>query len=133
MSPHKISNDNAVRVANFATSKNITVKSNLLTHHDIHKYTWTSPGGKTHNQIDHVLIDRKWHSSIIDVRTFRGTDCDSDHNLAVAKVRERLAMSKRMVKMMDMERFNLKKLNEGEVKEQYQVTTKNSSRKWGHQ
>jgi hypothetical protein len=26
---------------------------------------------------------------------------------------------------MDMERFNLKKLNEGEVKEQYQVTIKN--------
>jgi hypothetical protein len=26
---------------------------------------------------------------------------------------------------MDMDRFNLKKLNEGEVKEQYQVTTKN--------
>jgi hypothetical protein len=26
---------------------------------------------------------------------------------------------------MDMERFNLKKLNEGELKEQYQVTIKN--------
>jgi hypothetical protein len=26
---------------------------------------------------------------------------------------------------MDMDRFNLKKLNEGEVKEQYQVTIKN--------
>jgi hypothetical protein len=26
---------------------------------------------------------------------------------------------------MDMDRFNVKKLNEGEVKEKYQVTTKN--------
>jgi glycine betaine/choline ABC-type transport system substrate-binding protein len=30
-----------------------------------------------------------------------------------------------MVRKMDMERFNLKQLNEEEVKEQYQVTIKN--------
>jgi hypothetical protein len=45
--------------------------------------------------------------------------------LVVAKVRERLTVSKQTVKKMHMERFNLKKLNEGEVKEQYQVTIKN--------
>jgi glycine betaine/choline ABC-type transport system substrate-binding protein len=45
--------------------------------------------------------------------------------LVVAKVRERLAVRKRMVKKMDMERLNLKHLNEEEVKEQYQVTIKN--------
>jgi hypothetical protein len=47
-----------------------------------------------------------WHSSILDVISFRGADCDSDHNLVVSKVRERLTVSKRMVKKMDMERFN---------------------------
>jgi hypothetical protein len=45
--------------------------------------------------------------------------------LVVAAVRERLAVSKRMVKKMDMESFNLKKLNEEEVKDQYQVTIEN--------
>jgi hypothetical protein len=45
--------------------------------------------------------------------------------LVVAKVRERLSVSKRMVKKMDVERFNLKQLNEEEVKEQYQITIKN--------
>jgi hypothetical protein len=39
--------------------------------------------------------------------------------LVVAKVKDRLAMNKRMVKKMDVERFNLKQLNEEEVKEQY--------------
>jgi hypothetical protein len=58
------------------------------------------------------LIDRRRHSSILDVRAFRGADCDSDHYLVVAKVRERLAVSKRMGKKMDVERFNLKQLNE---------------------
>jgi hypothetical protein len=36
--------------------------------------------------------------------------------LVVAKVRERLTVSKRLVKKMDVERFNLKQLNEEEVK-----------------
>jgi hypothetical protein len=45
--------------------------------------------------------------------------------LVVAKVRERLAVSKRMVKKMDVERSNLKQLNEEEVKEKYHVTIKN--------
>jgi hypothetical protein len=122
---YEISNDNGVRVVNFATSKHLVVKSTVFPHHSIHKYIWTSPDGKTHNQINHILIDRRRHSSILDVRSFRGADCDSDHYLVVARVRERLAVGKQLVKKMDVERFNLKQLNEEEVKEQYQVTIKN--------
>jgi hypothetical protein len=49
---HAISNDNGVRVVNFATSKNLTVKNKMFPHRNIHKVTWTSPDGRTHNQID---------------------------------------------------------------------------------
>jgi hypothetical protein len=34
-------------------------------------------------------------------------------------------VGKQLVKKMDVERFNLKQVNEEEVKEQYQVTIKN--------
>jgi hypothetical protein len=44
----KASNDNGVRVVNFATSKNLIVKS-TFPHRDIHKLIWTSPDGVTHN------------------------------------------------------------------------------------
>jgi len=64
---HQDSNDNGVRLVNFATSKNLVVKSTMFHHRNIHKYTWTSPDGKTHNQIGHVLIDRRWHSRVLDV------------------------------------------------------------------
>jgi hypothetical protein len=101
----------------------------MFPHRTIHKYTWASCNGKTHNQIDHILIDRRRHTSILDVRSFRGADCDGDHYFVAAKVTEILAVSKRMVKKMDVERFNLNQLNEEEVKEQYQVTIKKAVEK----
>jgi endonuclease/exonuclease/phosphatase family metal-dependent hydrolase len=52
----------------------------------MHEFTWATPDEKTHNQIDHILKDRRWHSSIFDVRSFRAVDCDSDHYLVVANL-----------------------------------------------
>jgi hypothetical protein len=66
-------------------------------------------------------MDRRRNISVLDVRSFRAADCDTDHYLAVAKVRERLAVSKQATYNFHMERFNLKKLNELEAKEQYRV------------
>jgi len=88
---HQDSNDNVVRIVNFATSKNLVVKGTMFPHQNIHKYTWTSCDGK----IDHILIYTRWHLSILDVRSCRGGDCGTDHYLLVAKVRERLAAIKK--------------------------------------
>jgi hypothetical protein len=87
-SVHEISNDNGLRVVSFAKSSNMFPRCN------IHKCTWTSRGGKTHNQIDHDLIDRRLYSRVLDVRSFRAADCDTDHYLVMAEVRERLAVGK---------------------------------------
>jgi hypothetical protein len=56
-------------------------------------------------------MDRRQHSSIFDVRSFRGTDSESDHYFVGAGIKGRLAVNKQMVKKMGMGRFNLKKLN----------------------
>jgi hypothetical protein len=83
------------------------------------------PDGKTYDQTDHILIDRRRHSSVLDVRSFRAADCDTDHYLVVAKVRERLAVNKQRSHRFQRERFDLKKLNEIESKEQYCVEASN--------
>ena len=54
------------------------------------------------------------------MRSFRGADCDSDHYLVIANVRERLAVGQQAAQKFYRQRFNLRKLNEPEVREQYQ-------------
>jgi hypothetical protein len=61
---HQINNDNGGRVENFATSKNLVAKSTMLPHFKMNKLTWASPDGKTHNQIDHLLIENAVHIKI---------------------------------------------------------------------
>ena len=93
----------------------------MILHRNIHKNTWTSSDGKTHNQIDHMLVDRRWHLTVLYVQSFRGADCDTDHYLFVAKVRERLVIIQQADQKFVVERNILRKLNELEVMKRYQI------------
>jgi len=64
--------------------------------------------------------------SVLDVRSSWGVDCDTDHYLVFANVRERLAVSKQAAKKFDVKRFNLRKPSKQKVRKQYQI--KNSNR-----
>ena len=60
------SDDNGAGVVRFPLINKIIVK-NTFPRRNIHTYTRTSPDGKIHNQVDHILIDRRSHSSVLDV------------------------------------------------------------------
>jgi hypothetical protein len=36
-----------------------------------------SPDGKTHNQSDHVLMNKRWCSSVVDISSVRVSNCDT--------------------------------------------------------
>jgi len=75
-------------------------------------------------------MDRRWHSSLLDMQSFRGADCDADHYLVIEKVRERLAVGKLAAWRFHRPRFNLRKLNELEVRKQYQIEIANRLQLW---
>jgi hypothetical protein len=56
-----MSEDNGVRVVNFATSKDLAFRIIVFLDDNICKYTWTSPDGKTHSPIHHMLVNRRRH------------------------------------------------------------------------
>ncbi|KAJ4451851.1 hypothetical protein ANN_03329 [Periplaneta americana] len=89
------------------------------------KKRWKEGYGLTHNQIDHILIDKRRHISIVDIRTFRGADCNSDHYLVIGELRERLLVAKQVEQQVNIRRFNIPKLKDEETKQHYQVEISN--------
>jgi hypothetical protein len=51
---HEVTNDTGVIVVNSATSKNQAARSKMFSHRNIHKFTWMSPDGRTHNQTNDI-------------------------------------------------------------------------------
>ncbi|XP_065582594.1 uncharacterized protein LOC136041763 [Artemia franciscana] len=79
-------NENGTLLVDFALTNDLIIRGTIFAHKTIHKYSWSSPDGRTHNQIDHLLINRKWKSSLQDVRAFRAADVASDHALMIARI-----------------------------------------------
>ncbi|GFG30345.1 hypothetical protein Cfor_10062 [Coptotermes formosanus] len=91
---HLNTNNNGQRPVESAAAKNVVVSSTCFPHKEIHKQTWRSPDGKTNNQINHILTDKRHASSIQDVKSCRGASSDSDHFLVRGKFRCKISYSK---------------------------------------
>ena len=87
---HSTTSPNGVRLIDFAAARNMVVCSTRIQHRNIHQTTWLSPDRSTRNQID----DGRHVSNVLNVRTFRGPNMDSDHFLVAAKVRMRISTSR---------------------------------------
>lgn len=83
-------NENGEKLCEFCANNELIITGTLFPHKRIHKLTWTSPNGKTKNQIDHVLVRKKFRSSVMDTRVFRSADIGSDHYLVKTFIKTKL-------------------------------------------
>ena len=117
---HKETNNNGLRLIDFASGKCMTISSTKFPHKNIHKATWISPDGATRNQIDHVLIDRRHGSDIQNVRSYRGADADSDHLLVKIKYKQRISIIQNSQTKRQKHFNNEKLIKEPLIAEAYQ-------------
>ena len=88
-------NERGYRLIQFCENNQLTIANTLFEQPNRRKYTWMAPNGITRNQIDYIITRNRWKSNILNCRTFPGADCDTDHQLLIAKMRFRLKQIKK--------------------------------------
>lgn len=79
---------------------------------------WMSPDGRTMNQIEHVMIQNKYRSTIADVQSYRRADCNTDHFMVIANCRLKLK-SQINLRREKKPKFNLEFLKEDATRRKY--------------
>ena len=74
----------------FASFNNLVMTNILGPHKPSRRWTWHSPDGKHHNQINYILVKKHFRSGVNSrrTRTFPGADIGSDHDLVLINIRE---------------------------------------------
>ena len=85
-----IQNEAGQRLIEFCQDNALVIANTLFQQHKGRLYTWTSPDGQRRNQIDYILCSQRWRSSIQSAKSSPGAECDSDHELLIAKLRLKL-------------------------------------------
>jgi endonuclease/exonuclease/phosphatase family metal-dependent hydrolase len=115
---HETTSNNGFRLVKYATTNSFNVLSTWCPRKDMHKGTWKIPGTKDTNQIDHILVSKRWATDIENIRTYRGANSDSDHFLVGARLKHKIVLITRN-RTENRKRWNIDKL----MKQRYNNTT----------
>ena len=118
-----IMNDNGERLFDFCSANGFIITGTIFPHKDIHKLTWRSPGGRTVNQVDHVLGNGNMRTFFLDTRVMRGVDVYGDHY--PVKTRICLKLARAQERRNVRERFVISKLQSEEIRRRYNTEVRN--------
>ena len=106
----------------FATFNNLVLTNTLDPHKPSRRWTWQSPDGNHHNQIDYILVKKRFRSgvNIHRTRSFPAADIGSDHDLVMMTFRVRLKKASKL--NQPRLKFDLEKLRDPDVTCTFQAT-----------
>ena len=84
-------------------------------------YTWRSPGDIYRNQIDFILINKRFRNAVKQARTYPGADVGSDHNPLMIKMNIKLKKPEEKAN----QQMELNLLKHDEYKRMYAVEVQN--------
>ena len=105
----------------FAKSHNLILANTIHNHKISRRTTWHSPGDKYKNQIDYILVQKPYRTSIRanKTRSFPGADIGSDHDLVMMTIQIRLRKNRKTSNPRI--KFNLEKLNDPNVRAEFEA------------
>ena len=114
-------NERGLRLLEFASLNDLKLANTFGPHKASSRWTWHSPNGKRHNQIDYIVIKRRFQTSvnIVKTRSFPGADIGSDHDLVMMTFK--LHLKKVSKQGHSRIRFDLEKLKDPEVAEMFKA------------
>ena len=74
-----IRNEAGQRLIEFCQENALIIANTLFQQHKRRLYPRTTPDGQHRNQIDYILCNQRWGSSIQSAKTRPGADCGSNH------------------------------------------------------
>ena len=83
-------NQRGTRLVEFAESNNLKILNSFFKKRDKKKWTWESPNGNTHNEID--LIMARDRTMFQDVDVISKFEFESDHRFVRARIRNSAKM-----------------------------------------
>lgn len=100
--------DNGMRLISFAMQHALSITNTQFRRGPHQLATWKSNDGKTRNQIDYIMINKRWRSSVLNTRTrWKDLALSSDHALLTMTFRLRFNCRPKMVRSV---RFDTKRL-----------------------
>ena len=114
-------NERGLRLREFATFNSIVLVNTFGHYKASRRWTWHSPDGQHYNQIDYLLVRKRFRSGVNSARTqsFPGADIGSDHDLLMTTFYLRL---KRISKPKHTRlKFGLERLKDPTVLETFQA------------
>ena len=111
-----------LRLLELASYSNLNVVNTFGLHKPSRRWTEHSPGGDYHNQIDYIIVKRRFQSSVnfAKTRNFPGADNGSDHELVMMTFRLCLQRVKNQGSIRI--RFSVEKLEDPNIAEIFQAT-----------
>ena len=111
-----VRNKRGEQLIEFCQEMDITIMNTFFKLPPRRLYTWRSPADNNQrivrNQIDFVMVNRKYRNAIVSCKTYPGADIPSDHNLLLARTNLRL---KKIVKGKPSKIADMRKLKQDNV------------------
>ncbi|XP_033113627.1 craniofacial development protein 2-like [Anneissia japonica] len=116
-------NERGNRLIEWCQMNDFTITNTWFQNHPRRQWTWMSPGDRTGNKIDFILIEKRFRNSVKTSKSLPRADCNSDHVPVMCKLQIKLKKCKK-AKIHPKFQMDLLKSDE-ELRDRINVAVKN--------